>query len=153
MSKYNKAREIVYDIAKNAKEVKTWTMSIPPQKEDSDLLLIEIIDEAQGAEKLKAKYEALKLLNYQLNLKIGNQQFLEKIVNPKLEEIRTEIADKFRHKMSDQSIVLNCDKEGKFSNPIVANTTDYEEALCPEDDSYQRDVCLVIPHIDDFREV
>ena len=102
---------------------------------------------------LKSKYEALKLENFQLKMKIDNLKYLENIISPKLEQIRTEIADKFRPKTSGQSVVFNCSKDGYFSNPIVVDTTDHEEALCPEDDSYMRDVCLIIPNIDDFREI
>lgn len=105
-------------------------------------------DDLKAAKKLT---DALKLENCQLRHKIKNLYYLERIVQPKLEQIRTEIADKFRCMSSGQPVVLN-EKDGKFSDPIIVNTTDVEEALCPEDVSYERSVCLPIPHINDFKE-
>ena len=95
--------------------------------------------------------EALKLKVFQLERKIEDQTFLERIIRPKLENIRTEIADRFRHKSSGQSVVMNF-KDGKFCDPIIVGTTDVEEALCPEDESYQRAFCMPIMHADDFKE-
>jgi len=47
-SEYQKAREIIYDSCKSGKG---FTVSIPPQDSDADMLLIRVIDRCENLEK------------------------------------------------------------------------------------------------------
>lgn len=95
---------------------------------------------------------ALRLINHQLRFKIDNLSFLEKVVGNNLLNLKVQIADKFNDTSSGYWLVFN-EKEGEYSEPLIVKASCCEEALCPEDDSYQRHIALAIPHIKNFKEI
>lgn len=55
-------------------------------------------------------------------------------------------------KLSGQFVVFN-KTDGKYCDPIIVSADSYEEALCPEDESYQRIFCQPLFDESEFKDI
>jgi len=138
-------KEIIIKAVKHLNEIcqnpKKFNMSIPARRDDSDIIFSTAFNYAQ----------ALEIENFQLKKRIKDLEFLEKATDRKIDSLKTEIHDQVWPTSSGQYVVFNR-KNDKFCDPIIVDAHGVVEALCPEDDSYEREFATCIRHIDEFKQ-
>ncbi len=100
------------------------------------------------AKKQDIKDLIIATLRHTLERRTNEMRWLEDSFN----RFKKEISSRFEIKMSGQYVCFD-EKDGKFIDPIIVCADGIEEALAPENESYQKTFAIPISDKTEFKDI